>query len=269
MKVGLLITTYNWTEALVKILVSVRNQAHLPDEVVICDDGSQIECKKYILDYFKNFPCALKYVWQEDKGFRAAAIRNKGINALSDSIDYVILIDGDMILHKNFIQDHIRLSKKNCFIQGGRALISKNKTAKLLNDSIVYNQLHLFTPGLSNRINSLYLPFISKFFEIPNKKLKGIRTCNMSFWKKDLIEVNGFNEDFIGWGREDSELVVRLLNSGIMRKNIKFSGVAFHLFHEEKPRLSISKNDNLLSQAIKSKLSWCVTGLTKQKQNES
>jgi glycosyltransferase involved in cell wall biosynthesis len=269
MKVGVIITTYNWTEALVKVLGSIIDQSCLPDEVVVCDDGSQIECKNYILDLFKNFPCVLKYVWQEDKGFRAAAIRNKGINILGDSIEYVIVIDGDMILHKNFIKDHMRLSKKNCFIQGGRALISKNKTSEILKDSLTYNYFHLFSPGLSNRLNTLYMPFISNFFETPNKKLKGIRTCNMSFWKRDLFGVNGFNEDFIGWGREDSELVVRLFNSGIMRKNIKFSGLAFHLFHEESPRLSISKNDNLLSKAIKSKLSYCTNGITNQKQNES
>jgi glycosyltransferase involved in cell wall biosynthesis len=269
MKVGIIITTYNWTEALVKVLDSVSNQSYLPDEVVVCDDGSESKCKNYILDLFQNFPCILKYVWQEDKGFRAAAIRNKGINSLGDRIEYVIAIDGDMILHKNFIKDHIRISKKNCFIQGGRALISKNKTARILKDSFYKKHFHVFTPELSNRLNTLYLPFISKFFETPNKKLKGIRTCNMSFWKRDLIDVNGFNEDFIGWGREDTELVVRLFNSGVMRKNIKFSGLAFHLFHEEKPRLSISKNDYLLSQTIKSKLSWCANGLKKQTQNES
>ena len=86
MKVGIIITTYNWTEALVKVLYSVSNQSYLPDEVVVCDDGSESECKNYILDLFKNFPCILKYVWQEDKGFRAAAIRNKGINSLGDRI---------------------------------------------------------------------------------------------------------------------------------------------------------------------------------------
>ena len=128
MKVGLIITTYNWTDALVKVLNSVKLQSYLPDEIVVCDDGSRIECKKYILEFQKLFPYPFKYLWNEDKGFRAAFIRNKGILELSDDIDYIILIDGDMILDKNFVKDHLKNSQKNYFIQGGRVLISKKRT---------------------------------------------------------------------------------------------------------------------------------------------
>ena len=45
----------------------------------------------------------------------------------------------------------------------------------------------------------------------------------MAFFKGSLLKVNGFNEDFVGWGREDTELTVRLLNAGVKRKNIKFN----------------------------------------------
>jgi len=265
MNVGLIITTYNWPEALVRVLNSIRQQSFLPSEVVVCDDGSKKDFKNYILELNKDFPCALKYVWQEDKGFRAAEIRNKGIKKLSKEIEYIIVIDGDMILHNNFIKDHLRIAEKNCFIQGGRVLISKNKTASLLKhqDLHISNKLNFFNNGLLNRKNSLYLPFLSKLFERPSRKLRGVRTCNMSFWRKDLYEVNGFNEDFIGWGREDTELVVRLFNNGIMRKNIRFAGLAFHLYHQEESRFRVSSNDSLLSKTIKLNSSWCDNGLIK------
>ena len=71
MKVGLIISTYNWIDALNQVLDSVKIQSHLPDEVVICDDGSGVETKDFILSIQKNFPCKLKYVWHEDNGFRA------------------------------------------------------------------------------------------------------------------------------------------------------------------------------------------------------
>jgi glycosyltransferase involved in cell wall biosynthesis len=269
MKIGLIISTYNWVEALSLVLDSVKRQAHLPDEVVICDDGSRSDTKNFIIDLQKIFPCRLKHVWQEDKGFRAAAIRNKGINELSSNIDYVVTIDGDMILHHKFIEDHIRISEKNCFIQGGRALISKNATMMIFRQKGSNDDFHLFSKGLSNRINTLYLPFLSNFFDKPSKKLSGVRTCNMSFWKDDLYDVNGFNEDFVGWGREDSELVVRLYNKEKFRKNIKFSGLAYHLHHEEKSRLKISDNDKHLLQSVSDKSSWCDNGLRKLKNNES
>ena len=89
----------------------------------------------------------------------------------------------------------------------------------------------------------------------------------MGFWKKDLYSVNGFNEKFVGWGREDSELVVRLFNKGIMRKNIKFSAIAYHLYHKEKSKSTVS-NDQRLFQTISSKISWCNKGLIKSENHE-
>jgi len=265
MKVGLIISTYNWVEALSQVLYSIKCQSYFPDEIVVCDDGSRSETKNFIIGLQKNFPCKLKHVWQEDKGFRAASIRNKGINELSSNIDYVVVIDGDMILHNKFIEDHIRIAEKNCFVQGGRALISKNATMMIFRQKKSNYGFNLFSKGLSNRLNTFYLPFLSNFFGKPNKKLSGIRTCNMSFWKDDLYDVNGFNENFIGWGREDSELAVRLYNKDKFRKNIKFSGLAYHLYHEEKSRLKTVDNDKLLFQSLNSNSSWCDNGLQKVK----
>jgi glycosyltransferase involved in cell wall biosynthesis len=269
MKVGLIISTYNWIEALNQVLNSVKNQSHLPQEVVICDDGSRSDSRNLIMHLQQNFPCNLKYVWHEDVGFRAAAIRNKGIKELSSTINYVVIIDGDMILHNNFIADHIRIAEKNFFIQGGRALLTKDKTIKVLSHCDLRHNFHFFSQGLSNRKNTLYLPFLTKLFENPSQKLQGIRTCNMSFWKDDLYDVNGFNENFIGWGREDTELAVRLFNKGKYRKNIKFSGLAFHLYHDEKSRSHISVNDQHLFQSKSSESYWCDNGLIKSNNNES
>ena len=269
MKVGLIISTYNWIEALNQVLNSVKSQSHLPEEVVVCDDGSRSNSKNFIMGLQQNFPCTLKYVWQEDDGFRAAAIRNKGIKELTYNIDYVVIIDGDMILHNNFIADHIRTAEKNCFIQGSRVLISEHKTAQIFKYSIGEVIFSFFSKGIAKRKNTLYLPFLSKLLSLPSKKLQGIRTCNMSFWKEDLYAVNGFNEKFVGWGREDTELVARLFNKGVLRKNVKFSALAYHLYHEEKSSSNISINDNHLLQTINSKKSWCDNGLIKKKYNES
>ena len=269
MKVGLIISTYNWIDALDQVLNSVKHQTRLPDEVIVCDDGSNKDTKNFVLSLQQYFPSILKYVWQEDKGFRAAAIRNKGINELSTNIDYVVVIDGDMLLHNKFIQDHIGCAEKNCFIQGSRVLISEHKTAQIFKYSIGEVIFSFFSKGIAKRKNTLYVPFLSKLLSLPSKKLQGIRTCNMSFWKEDLYAVNGFNEKFIGWGKEDTELVVRLFNNGVLRKNVKFSALAYHLYHEEKSSSNISINDSHLLQTINSKKSWCDNGLIKKKYNES
>ena len=131
MKVGLIISTYNWKEALNAVLESVKLQTYLPDEIVVSDDGSTQDSGELVKNHQKDFPCILKHVWQEDNGFRVAASRNNGINELSGDVEYIVIIDGDMILHPKFIEDHIHFAENNCFTQGSRVLISEEKTTQI------------------------------------------------------------------------------------------------------------------------------------------
>ena len=269
MKVGLIISTYNWKEALNLVLESVKLQTYLPDEIVVCDDGSTQDSAELVKNHQESFSSILKYIWQEDNGFRAAANRNNGINELSGDVEYIVIIDGDMILHPQFIEDHIRFADKKCFVQGSRVLISEEKTTQILRGGEIHSIFNFFSKGISKRKNTIHLGFFSSLFNRPNKHLKGIRACNMGFWKKDLYAVNGFNEEFEGWGREDSELAARLFNKGLMRRNIKFSAIAFHLYHKEKSKLTLSINDTQLFQTVNSKMSWCNKGLIKSENYES
>lgn len=83
----------------------------------------------------------------------------------------------------------------------------------------------------------------------------------MSFWRSDIVKINGFNNDFVGWGREDSEFVIRLLNAGLDRLYLKFAGVGYHLYHNENSRASLLENDKILENTINNKLTRCENGL--------
>jgi glycosyltransferase involved in cell wall biosynthesis len=130
MKLTLIITTYNWPESLRLVLKSVENQSIIPDEVIIADDGSKIETSILITNFNKGSDLNVIHSWQEDIGFRVSKSRNKAI--LKSSGEYIVLIDGDMILHSNFIQDHIDNAEYGFFVQGSRVLLSKKQTKKNL-----------------------------------------------------------------------------------------------------------------------------------------
>jgi predicted glycosyltransferase involved in capsule biosynthesis len=140
-------------------------------------------------------------------------------------------------------------------------LIKEKKTRQILNNTNLNLAFGFFSDGILKRKNTLRILWLAKLLAKSNKRLKGIRTCNMSFWKKDLLKVNGFNEDFVGWGREDTEIVVRLFNAGIMRNNLKFSALAYHLHHPENSRKTLPENDVLLQRSIKQKYTFCIRGL--------
>ena len=259
----LIVTTYNWPAALELCLLSIKEQAVLPNEVVIADDGSTNATKNLINSFQKNFPVKLVHVWQEDIGFRASEIRNKAINASKN--EYIIQIDGDMILHKNFVKDHLKAAKKGVFLTGSRVWLSKEASLKAQkNKTIAFN---FFTPNISNRLNGLHVPFLTKLLKSPTKNIdkavSDIRGCNMSFWKSDLIAINGYDEEIFGWGREDSDLSVRLVHLGKTKERLKFGAIQYHQYHALNSRSEFTKNDNIMNMTIESKKIRCVKGLDK------
>jgi len=257
MSVSLIITTYNRPDALLLVLRSIEGQVTLPDEVIIADDGSHRESQKLITDFRQSSNLNIIHSWQEDKGFRAAKSRNKAISKSNG--DYIVLIDGDMILHPEFINDHINQAQPSYFVQGSRVLLTEDKTNQTLDQQKI--NFSLLSNGLQNRKNAFHSNILSTLFSNKRNYLRGIRTCNMAFYKQDCININGFNNDFEGWGREDTEFITRLLNSGINRKNVRFNAIQFHLWHNEIIRDSLKKNNEILQDTINNHSQWCNNGI--------
>ena len=265
MKLTLIITTYNWPEALLLVIESIKVQTIIPDEVIIADDGSNTETKDLINNIKKNSEFNIIHSWQEDIGFRAARSRNNAI--LKSSGDYIILIDGDTILHSNFLKDHINNAELGFFVQGSRALLSQKQTKKVLSDKVL--NFSFFSLELKNRKNAIHSRLLSLIFLNKKNHLRGIKSCNMAFYKNDCLDINGFNNEFEGWGREDSEFVARLINNGVRRKTVRFNALQFHLWHSENSRKSLERNDLILRKTIKNCINWCENGISLMKKNES
>ncbi|ATA89325.1 glycosyltransferase family 2 protein [Capnocytophaga stomatis] len=251
MKVSLIITTYNWEEALELVLKSVLRQNILPDEVIVADDGSGNKTKSLINEYKKLFPVPLHHIWHEDNGFRLSAIRNKAIEKAQ--YEYIIQIDGDVILHPKFIEDHKKYACKNCFVTGSRVMLGAKTTEKIIeNKSLLFSFINREN---SNKFNGIYFPLFNNLFSHPKNKpierlIVRVRGCNMAFWREDLIAVNGYDENFVGWGREDSEIVTRLIKKGVYRKKIKFAAIQYHLYHKTSSKDNLKTNEEILQKAL-------------------
>ena len=257
MTCSLIITTYNWKEALELVFLSALSQTQLPDEIIIADDGSRVDTKELIEKFRSNSKIPIIHSWQEDEGFRAARSRNLAVAKAKG--EYIVLIDGDMILHHEFIKDHLSFAQRGSFVQGGRVLLGEELSSRLLQEKNI--EISLFEKDMKNRKNALHSNFLSQIFSKDSKSLKGIKTCNMAFFKSDFELVNGFNNLFVGWGREDSEFIVRVMNAGIKRRNLKFHAIAYHVWHNENSRQSLPENDKLLEKSIELKLTSCEDGV--------
>lgn len=257
---SLIISTYNWPQALNLCLLSVKNQIVLPDEVIIADDGSGEETRALIEKFQLVFPVPLKHVWHPDEGFQLSRIRNRAIAAATK--DYIIQIDGDLILHPKFISDHMDFCQVNTFTTGSRVIMNEELSAKLLENQNI--NVNILSRGLSNISNGIRLKTLSRYLADRYRidDIYYMRGCNMAFWRRDLIKVNGYNEEFIGWGREDNELAVRLINAGVKKRSFKFSGIVFHIYHPENSRANCSGNENLLAKAIEKNIVYSKLGMS-------
>lgn len=259
MKVSLIITTYNWREAIHLSLLSVFLQTRLPAEIIVADDGSRDGTGELIEKLSRHAPVPIIHSWQEDRGFRTSMSRNKAIARASG--DYILLLDGDMILERHFIHDHLLAAAPGSFIQGSRVILNERKSQQILADGDI--TLSVFSRGIENRKNCLRSQLLSRLFSTVHGALEGIRTCNFSFWRADALAVNGFNEEFQGWGREDSEFACRLSNYGIVRKNLRFRASAYHLHHPICNRDALPRNTALLAETVREARRWCANGIDK------
>jgi glycosyltransferase involved in cell wall biosynthesis len=264
MKLSLIICTYNWKEALDLVFKSISKQTVMPDEILIADDGSQPDTGALVADWTKRLPVPVAHVWQEDAGFRVARARNLAIAKASG--DYIVLVDGDMILNSHFIEDHRLAARRGYFMQGARLLSGASTGKRLLEEGIT--ELGFFAPDINRRRHTIRSRFLSWLIRLrTHTNQKAVRSCNQAYWRDDLIKVNGFNENMIGYSREDNELAVRMYNAGIARKNLKFAALAVHLYHPSRRRTGENPNDAIYQAAIKNKSRWCDNGLNQHLKN--
>jgi glycosyltransferase involved in cell wall biosynthesis len=259
MTLTLIVSSYNQMDLLKRVLLGVARQKTFPDEVILADDGSTDNTQTFFREWSEkqNFPAHL--LSQPHSNFRKARILNQAISTSQG--DYIVFLDGDSIPHPYFVADHRQLAQNNFFVQGHRALVGRKSLSYFGKNTLYLDSLRaLFTLQLKGIKHAFRWP---KPLTRIRTDLHGIRGCNLGIWREDLLKINGYNEDFVGWGREDSELAVRLMNLGSKRIDVRGRACCFHLWHPPAPRTEFSKNDQLLEQAIREGHIRCQKGITK------
>ena len=260
MNTSLVVTTYNWPEALELCLLSVLRQSVRPDEVIVADDGSGEPTRARLEELQATYPLPLRHVWHPDEGFQLSRIRNRALAVARG--DYILQVDGDVMLHKHFIQDHLNFRKPNFVTSGKRERLNRAESAQVLGTAdLSFLDWERRCPWMGIwRLPFLWNVF-RHFYEQFGKDRYYIQGCNMSYWREDALAVNGYNEDFVGWGPEDSEFAARLMNRGLRKQIFRFGGHVYHLHHETNDLTYQERNLALLRETVKRRLTRCPRGL--------
>ena len=225
-----------------------------PNQIIISDDGSEADTFA-VIKYWSS-QLNINHVWHENNGFRKCKILNKSIHETSNS--YIIFLDGDCLPHKHFVQDHIKLAEQGYFVQGRRCFVPEKEVDSLINGEKTLKSLFIRFK-ISGYTKGIRLPFP---LVIINQKQRGLIGCNWSVWLEDLHRINGFDEDFEGWGLEDSEICTRLYNINIKRKFVYGHAVVHHLNHPILKR-DLKKAREILKDTINTRKTRCLNGLSK------
>jgi glycosyltransferase involved in cell wall biosynthesis len=259
MKLSLIINTFDQEEYLARVLAAVARQRRPPDEVLLADDGSGPPTRELFASWSAPQKFRAAHLWQPHEGFRRACILNQAIAGATG--DYLIFLDGDTVPHPNFLSDHEASGRPGCFVQGHRALIEQSAAAWFgRNEFRADRRRALLQNQISGLKNAYRWPLAVRKIRVD---LRGIRGCNLAIWRGDLVRVNGYNEEFAGWGREDSELAARLLNAGVRRLDLRGRALCFHLWHPPASRAQLAANDRLLENTLHRKIARCEQGLAR------
>jgi glycosyltransferase involved in cell wall biosynthesis len=256
MRAAVVITTYNRPDALAAVLEGYLAQSDRDFELVVADDGSTRETQGVVEAFRPRAPMPVLHVWQEDRGFRAAAARNRAVAATPG--EYIVFTDGDCVPSRGFVAAHKRLAEHGHFLAANRILLSENFTRHVLAGRLPihdWSWLQWMGAWARRDVNRL-LPLLrlpdGGFRRRSPQRWEGVKTCNLSVWREDFLRVNGLDESYEGWGLEDSDLVIRLLHAGVKHKNARFAAPVFHLWHRENPRDNLARNRERLDQVLRS-----------------
>jgi glycosyltransferase involved in cell wall biosynthesis len=254
--ISVIVTTYNREDALETVLSALSGQTDREFEVVVADDGSRPTTAALIERWKGRLGVPLGHVWQADRGFRAAEIRNRALLAARG--DYCVFLDGDCIARADFVATHRRLAEHGWFVTGNRVLLSRELTAAVLHEGALPQTWNLAqwinrrAKGGVNRLAAVLRLPLGPLRKLRPGQWLGARSCNLAVWRTDLDRVDGFDASFRGWGREDSDLLIRLLHAGVRRKDGRFATGVIHLWHEEEDRSQLDANDARLDAVQRS-----------------
>jgi glycosyltransferase involved in cell wall biosynthesis len=252
--VSVIVATYNREDALAAVLRSLSLQTDRDFEILVADDGSGPATARVITQWAARLPVPLRHVWHADRGFRLAEIRNRAIRASAGKC--CVFLDGDCIARPDFVAAHRRLAEPGWFVTGNRILLSRELTERILRDGLepeLWGFASWITARARRNVNRfaplLDLP-LGNLRKLHGRTWRGARGSNMAFWRADLDAVDGFDAAYSGWGREDSDIFIRMIRAGVLRKDGRFATGVLHLWHPEADRARLADNERQLADVI-------------------
>lgn len=265
MKVSILLATYEMPHHLEMVLTALAEQSFSEFEILLCDDGSGSETRAVVEKFRENLN--ITHLWQENRGFRKCRLLNDGLRRSAGEL--CVFLDADCIPHRDFIRDHWETKAAGTYGAGRRVELSKKISSSLtLKDieaglfnrpsaRILWDQVTGETENWNRTIRWGNHPALRKLLKLD--RVTDLKGCNFSAYREDLFAINGFDEAYEGYGREDTDVEIRMNHLGLRIRSLKGIALQFHVWHERRGFTPV--NEGLLEAAKNSRKIRCERGI--------
>jgi glycosyltransferase involved in cell wall biosynthesis len=233
MKISIIICFYQKIELLKCCMRGLSFNAADFDEVIIADDGSDYKVTSELKNMIAEYSFPIIHAWHERKGARRAACRNNGIRRAAG--DYLIFLDSDFLVLPGTIRAHVRKAKPRRFLSGSVKYTSEEQASNLLKNGFEIEDLEQVYGSMPDRpIKRGHREFIGYEclkrigFSVERKQTFG---GHFSIFKRDIESINGYDENFVGWGGEDIDIAIRLNKAGFRGWSVIPTARVLHLWH--------------------------------------
>ena len=237
-------------------------------EIVIADDGSSDHTANVVKEFQETSPVPVRHVWHEDQGHRRAEILNKGLAECRAPL--VLFTDCDAIPPADLLQVHIQFDTPKRMLCGGYIRLTDEETKQVDPEFVLAGKHEDFlTPVRKRRLRRRHLKNIL-YVAIRKKGRPHNMGLNYSLAREHLEKINGYDEQFQGWGNADGDVRRRLRMTGVQPKSIWSQAVIFHQYHAPDPTKNpvVRKRNQALARREKIP-AYCVQGMNKPEQQES
>lgn len=265
-RASLLVATYEMPKHLALVCAALERQSERDFEILFCDDGSGQDTATVIRNFASRTSIPVQHLWQEHKGFRKCRILNEGLRKSRAPV--LIFLDGDCVPHRDYVRDHLARQEEGRYLAGRRVELGRRLSGELTPERVRAGYLDFPRPGLvldalrgetEHLQRTVRVPWAWLRARLGMERIDDLKGCNYSVPRAALEAINGFDEEYEGYGREDTDVELRLQNLGLRIKSLKGLALQFHVWH---PRREFTPgNDARLEELKRSGRVRCARGL--------
>jgi glycosyltransferase involved in cell wall biosynthesis len=266
LEIAVIVSTYERPGHLRRALLSIAAQRDVAGkiEVVVTDDGSTDETPEVVETFSRQVDFPLRLTTHPHDGFRVAVCRNEGVAA--STAPYLLFTDGDCLLPPEHLAAHLALRRPGFVVAGDCYRLDRSTSGRIGEADVRSGRYLQWIPRSEQRriANKARRAWLYGLLRHPMRpRLTG---CNFALWRQDFERINGFDENYVGWGLEDTDLQLRLGRLGLRFKSILHKTAVCHLWHPPHPTFARNNQDtpNLRYYRRGQTPTRCCNGLVKE-----